>query len=104
LFGKDLFLIRHHHEAFDGSGYPEGLKGDLIPLGARILQVADSYDAMTSDRPYRAKLSREQAWAELEAKKGRQFDPLVVEALLAVLAREKQSDQEALECGEGGKG
>lgn len=89
--GKDLFLIRHHHEAFDGSGYPEGLRGDRIPVGARVLQVADSYDAMTSDRPYRTRLSREQAKAQLLAKKGKQFDPRAVEAFLAVLEREKEA-------------
>jgi two-component system, cell cycle sensor histidine kinase and response regulator CckA len=92
LLGKDLLLIRHHHEAFDGSGYPEGLRAEAIPLGARVLQVADSYDAMTSDRPYRARLSREQAKAELLAKKGKQFDPPFVEAFLAVLEGEKEAN------------
>ncbi len=92
LLGKDLLLIRHHHEAFDGSGYPEGLRAEAIPLGARVLQVADSYDAMTSDRPYRARLSSEQAKAELSAKKGKQFDPPFVEAFLAVLEEEKKAN------------
>jgi HD-GYP domain-containing protein (c-di-GMP phosphodiesterase class II) len=94
FFGKDLFLIRHHHESFDGRGYPDGLSEEGIPLAARILQVADSYDAMTSDRPYRSRLSYDQARAELVANSGKQFDPLVVEAFLAVLDRERQGNRE----------
>lgn len=81
-------LILHHHERFDGSGYVEGLSGDAIPLGARILAVADAYVAMRSDRPYRPKLSRAQAMDEVRAQSGRQFDPEVVDALLDVLERE----------------
>ncbi|HEX9919868.1 MAG TPA: HD domain-containing phosphohydrolase [Candidatus Methylomirabilis sp.] len=89
--GEDLFLIRHHHESFDGGGYPDGLSGGHIPIGARILKVADSYDAMTSDRPYRSGLSTGKAKAELFAKSGQQFDPSVVEAFLRVLEREKKN-------------
>ena len=67
-----LPIIRHHHEKLDGSGYPDGLKGDQIPLTARILQVADIYDALTTDRPYRAALSREVALETMreEARRG----------------------------------
>jgi HD-GYP domain-containing protein (c-di-GMP phosphodiesterase class II) len=90
FFGDDLFLIRHHHESFDGRGYPDGLSGGHIPIGARVLQVADSYDAMTSDRPYRSGLSTGKAKAELFAKSGQQFDPSVVGAFLRVLEREKK--------------
>ncbi len=79
--------IRHHHERFDGKGYPYGLAGEAIPLAARILSVADSYDAMTSDRPYRRALSDEQAVAELTRRSGTQFDPAVVGAFLAALGR-----------------
>lgn len=79
--------IRHHHERFDGKGYPYGLAGEAIPLAARILSVADSYDAMTSDRPYRRALSDEQAVAELTRCSGTQFDPAVVDAFLAALGR-----------------
>lgn len=74
--------VIHHHERFDGTGHPQGLKGEDIPLGARILSVADSYDAMTSDRPYRDGMSHELALAELKRCCGTQFDPKIVEAFL----------------------
>jgi response regulator RpfG family c-di-GMP phosphodiesterase len=77
-----LKIVRAHHERFDGEGYPDGLKGDLIPLGARILAVADAYEAMTSERPYRAALTDAQARVELERCRGAQFDSAVVEAFL----------------------
>ncbi len=70
--------VRHHHENFDGSGYPDGLVGDEIPLGARIVLVADTTDAMTTDRPYRKALTYERVVEELETFAGRQFDPRVV--------------------------
>ncbi len=79
--------IRHHHERFDGKGYPYGLAGETIPLAARVLAVADSFEAMTSDRPYRKALSDEQAVDELVRCSGTQFDPGVVEAFLAALGR-----------------
>jgi diguanylate cyclase (GGDEF)-like protein len=72
--------VLHHHERWDGTGYPEGLSGDAIPLGARIIFVADAFDAMTSDRVYRQRLSLEQALAELDRCAGTQFDPGVVSA------------------------
>jgi HAMP domain-containing protein len=74
--------ILHHHERFDGSGYPEGLQGERIPMIARILSVADTFDAMTTDRPYRPGLSREEAIAEIRREVGTQFDPRVVDAFL----------------------
>jgi diguanylate cyclase (GGDEF)-like protein len=74
--------IRHSHEHFDGTGYPSGLRGEDIPLAARILLVADAFDAMTSDRPYRDALSHEEALRELEAHAGGQFDPRCVELLV----------------------
>jgi HD-GYP domain-containing protein (c-di-GMP phosphodiesterase class II) len=74
--------ILHSHEHFDGSGYPDGLSGGGIPLASRILLVADAFDAMTSDRPYRDALSREAALRELEEHAGSQFDPGCVELLL----------------------
>jgi HD-GYP domain-containing protein (c-di-GMP phosphodiesterase class II) len=77
--------IRHSHEHFDGTGYPSGLCGEEIPLAARILLVADAYDAMTSDRPYRRALSREEALRELEEQAGRQFDPRCVDLLVGHL-------------------
>jgi PAS domain S-box-containing protein/putative nucleotidyltransferase with HDIG domain len=83
---RDLLpIIRHHHERIDGKGYPDGLKGEAIPFLARILCVADSYEAMVSHRPYRPALGREQAIAELKRCSGTQFDPLVVEAFLRTL-------------------
>jgi HD-GYP domain-containing protein (c-di-GMP phosphodiesterase class II) len=75
-----------HHERIDGRGYPHGLAGEEIPLEARILAVADAYEAMTADRAYRAALGHDAAQAELRAGSGTQFDPAVVEAFLAVLA------------------
>ena len=79
-------IVRHGHERWDGAGYPDGLSGDAIPLGARIIFACDAYDAMTTDRPYRSALGVPEAKAELVANAGSQFDPVVVEALLNVLA------------------
>ncbi len=76
--------VKHHHERYDGNGYPEGLKGDQIPLIAAIIGVADSFDAMTSDRPYRKAFTRDQAAVELEHCCGTQFHPMVVKAALAL--------------------
>jgi len=83
-------LVKYHHEKIDGTGYPYRLKGDEIPIGARILHVADSYDSMTSDRPYRPAPSIEYALSELDKHKGTQFDPRVVEAFLKVLEGQKK--------------
>ena len=84
-------LALHHHERFDGKGYPDGLKGEEIPLKVRILSVADSYDAMITDRPYRKALSPQEAIDELSRGKGTQFDPQVVDAFLRVLRRDRLS-------------
>ena len=81
-------VIRHHHERFDGTGYPNGLTGEEIPLEARILSVADVFDAMTHQRSYRKALSKETAIAELERGAGTQFDPEVVDAFLALLRKQ----------------
>jgi cyclic di-GMP phosphodiesterase len=80
LQGQGLQVVRHHHERWDGSGYPDGLKTTEIPLGARVFAVADALDAITSDRPYRRARSWEEAAAEIIREAGRQFDPKVVEA------------------------
>ncbi|HKG25185.1 MAG TPA: HD-GYP domain-containing protein [Thermomicrobiales bacterium] len=79
-------LVRHHHERWDGQGYPDGLAGEAIPLGARILAVADTFDALTSDRPYRRGMETGRATAILREGAGTQWDARVVEAMLAVLA------------------
>jgi putative nucleotidyltransferase with HDIG domain len=84
-FSRGIDIVRHHHERWDGIGYPRGLKGLAIPFGARIVAVADSFDAMTSDRPYRKGLSIEAARNILLAGRGTQWDPDVVDAFLAVL-------------------
>jgi putative nucleotidyltransferase with HDIG domain len=77
-------IVRHHHENWNGSGYPSGLSQTDIPLGARILSVVDCFDALTSDRPYRPKLSDEAAFAILQERRGNMYDPLVVDAFIAV--------------------
>src|SRR5262249_58570910 len=76
-----LPAVRHHHERWDGSGYPDGLRGDRIPLAARILAVADAFEALTSDRAWRGRKSPEEACALIEAWSGIQFDPAIVAAL-----------------------
>jgi len=77
-------VVRHHHEMWNGNGYPDGISGDAIPLGARILSVVDCFDALTSDRPYRRALTKEQAIAVLVGRSGTQYDPRVVETFVAV--------------------
>jgi len=79
LRGTVEAMIRHHHENYDGSGYPDGLAGEQIPMGARIIMVADTIDAMTTDRPYRKALSLSKALEELVKYAGQQFDPRLVE-------------------------
>ena len=76
-------IVRHHHEAWDGNGYPDGLRGTEIPLGARILAVVDCFDALTSDRPYRSKLSDTEAIAVLMERRGTMYDPLIVDTFVA---------------------
>jgi HD-GYP domain-containing protein (c-di-GMP phosphodiesterase class II) len=80
--------VRHEHERWDGTGYPDGLAGEAIPLSSRITLVCDAYHAMTSARPYRAALDHEEAAEELRRGAGTQFDPAIVTALLAALAAE----------------
>ena len=75
-------IVRHHHENWDGTGYPEGLKGSAIPIGARILSVVDCFDALTSDRPYRPKLTDSEALRILTERRGSMYDPLIVDAFI----------------------
>ena len=78
-------VVREHHERFDGTGYPDGLKGEDISLEARIMAVADSFDAMTSERPYRLAMDIDYAIGELERNKGTQFDPRIVDVFVKLL-------------------
>jgi putative nucleotidyltransferase with HDIG domain len=96
-------IVRHHHESWDGNGYPDKLKGVAIPLGARILSVVDCFDALTSDRPYRPKLSTEDAIAILVQRRGNMYDPLVVDKFieaqqqLSKIAETRDGETEAME-------
>lgn len=92
-FEPILSIIRHHHERLDGKGYPDGLKGDKIPLLARIIHVADSFDAMTADRPYRKAPGREFAISELKKCSGLQFDPDAAEAFIRYLDRTPEEEE-----------
>lgn len=80
-------IIRHHHERWDGTGYPDGLRGEAASLGARIVGIVDAFDAMTHDRPYRRALTTEQALEELRAQAGRQFDPDLARLFVDEIAR-----------------
>ncbi|MCB2147710.1 MAG: HD domain-containing protein [Deltaproteobacteria bacterium] len=84
-FKEIIPMIRQHHERWDGKGYPDGLSGDVITLEARIMAVADVYDAMTSDRPYRKGMERERVFSIMKSEAGHQFDPAVVEAFLELI-------------------
>lgn len=87
-FEEILPVVELHHENFDGSGYPYGLAGDKIPLGARIVRVADSFDAMTTDRAYRPAYSAQAAAREIQSCVGRAYDPRVVRAFLRLFERQ----------------
>lgn len=81
VLNESARMVHHHHEHWDGSGYPDGLRGEEIPVGARVILVADAYDALTTDRPYRKGVDRESALAVVKRHSGTQFDPSVVRAL-----------------------
>jgi HD-GYP domain-containing protein (c-di-GMP phosphodiesterase class II) len=83
FFKEKIPMIRHHHEHFDGSGYPDGLVGEAIPIEARIISVSDAYDAMTSMRPHRRVLPLQEVLLQLEMAKATQFDPGIVEIFLS---------------------
>ena len=78
-------IVRCHHESWDGSGYPRGIRGEEIPIGARILSVVDCYDALTSDRPYRRALDRDAAVAVLLERRGTMYDPQIVDTFIRIL-------------------
>ena len=88
-FAPVAAIVRHEHESYDGSGYPDGISGDKIPIGSRIILACDAYHAMTSDRPYRGRMSHADAFAELTRCAGRQFDPEVTAALVAFLYHQR---------------
>jgi len=80
-------IVRHHHENWDGTGYPDGLEAQTIPLGARILAIVDCYDALTSDRPYRRALSHGCAVAMIHERRGTMYDPDIADAFLRIVQR-----------------
>ena len=90
-------MVSHHHEWWNGEGYPHGLAGEAISLGARIIAVADAYDAMTSDRPYRARLPHAVAVERLRNGAGTQFDPVVVSALFDYLSNRGDAEPQELD-------
>jgi putative nucleotidyltransferase with HDIG domain len=87
--------VLYHHERWDGTGYPSGKRGEEIPVEARVLAIADAFDAMTSDRPYRNALSREEALAEVERCAGTQFDPKIARVFLEVFGHDTAGDVRA---------
>ena len=91
-FARGVEIIRHHHEAWDGTGYPQRLKGTDIPFGSRVIAVADSYDAMTSDRPYRKAMSPTKAASILLNGRAKQWDAPVVDAFLKTIADQLEPD------------
>ncbi len=94
FFAQTLPGVRHHHERYDGRGYPDGLMGEKIPLASRIILVVDTFDAMTWSRPYRKGLPWDVAYKELVEFSGRQFDPKLVEIFLKVHPKWNPRDQE----------
>lgn len=96
-----LAAVEHHHERFDGSGYPDHLTGEKIPLEGRILAVADAYESMASDRPYRSALERDEIEREFARESGRQFDAGVVAALLAIIREEREAEAGSEDTGNG---
>jgi polar amino acid transport system substrate-binding protein len=91
--GEIALWVRHHHERWDGSGYPDGLCAQEIPIESRILGVEDAFDAMTHDRSYQAAIDLPEAIIEIESNMGTQFDPEVAQALVAVLLRETDREK-----------
>lgn len=84
FFADGAIIVRHHHERHDGSGYPDGLRGELIPIGSRIVAVADVYDALTSARPYKKEWKSADALEYIRAQRGKHFDPRLADAFLGI--------------------
>lgn len=96
IFEKIIPMVKHHHERFDGRGYPGGISGENIPLFARIVTIADSFDAMTSDRSYRPRFTLYKALEELERCKGTQFDPALVDIFVEEVKQNKEKIEQDL--------
>jgi len=90
FFNEVIYMIKHHHENYNGTGYPDGLEGASIPLGSRILAIADAYDALTSTRAYRKAYSSEKAIGIMKSESGKKFDPVLLETFLESLERRKK--------------
>jgi HD-GYP domain-containing protein (c-di-GMP phosphodiesterase class II) len=88
-------IVRHHHESWNGTGYPAGLVGTEIPIGARILAVVDCFDALTSDRPYRARMADAEALAIITERRGNMYDPLVVDTFVRLYPDLRSAEQVA---------
>jgi HD-GYP domain-containing protein (c-di-GMP phosphodiesterase class II) len=86
IMHRETDIIRYHHERYDGKGYPAGLKGKEIPFLSRIISLADTFDAMTSERPYRKALSTEDATKEISRCKGSQFDPSLADSFIKAIS------------------
>jgi HD-GYP domain-containing protein (c-di-GMP phosphodiesterase class II) len=94
IFDKMAINAKYHHERYDGRGYPEGLKGEDIPFFSRIILISDTFDAMTSTRPYRKGLPFDVAFAELREFAGTQFDPFIVEKFISCMTKEQNKNEE----------
>jgi HD-GYP domain-containing protein (c-di-GMP phosphodiesterase class II) len=97
ILEAEIQIIRHQREHFDGSGFPAGLQGNQIPIGSRILLVADAFDAMTTDRVYRPRRTIDEAMSEIKSLAGSQFDPRVVTALRQVLEQRRATWEQRIE-------
>jgi HD-GYP domain-containing protein (c-di-GMP phosphodiesterase class II) len=86
---KYIPMVRYHHEWYDGTGYPDGLRGDSIPLSAAIIAIADVFDSMTSDRPYREALTEEKALQTIQSLSGKQFHPDLTETFIKLIKEKK---------------
>lgn len=94
IFSKMAINAKYHHERYDGRGYPEGFKGEDIPFFSRIILIADTFDAMTSTRPYRKGMPFEVAFAELREFAGTQFDPMIVEKFISCMTKEQSKNED----------
>jgi putative nucleotidyltransferase with HDIG domain len=92
--GPLALIVRHHHENWDGSGYPDNLRGEAIPIGARVLAIVDCYDALTSERPYRRELPHDAAAAMIHDRRGTMYDPVIVDAFLRLVQQQRRVSAE----------